>query len=319
MPDVACLGLLVADVFGSPLHAVPSQGELSLIDKYLLTVGGCAANTAVDLVRLGRTASVLGKIGDDHFGDFVLKELRRRGVDPSFVNRSPAHPTSITYIMNVRGQDRRYIHCSGANAHFSLADINPKALDGVRALHIGGFFAMPSFDAAQLERLFHDARKRSLMTLLDVVIPAGTRPALEGLREILTLTDAFFPNNDEARALTGLDDPREQAEVFAEMNPACTIVITQGRAGALARRGNLVLHAEAFKVDSIDESGGGDAFDSGFILGQLEGWTLEESLRFASAAGASCTRAMGCHDGVFTFEEAREFVSRNPLEISKLA
>jgi sugar/nucleoside kinase (ribokinase family) len=319
MPDVACLGLLIADVFGSPLDAVPSAGDLSLIDKYLLTVGGCAANTAVDMVRLGRTSSVLGKIGDDHFGDFVLKELRRQGVDPSFVNRSPAHPTSFTYIMNVRGQDRRYIHCSGANAHFSLADINPKALDGVRALHIGGFFALPSFDTVQLARLFHDARERGLMTLLDVVIPAGTRPSLDGLREVLSLTDAFFPNNDEARVLTGRDEPREQADVFAEMNPACTIVITQGRSGALARRGKVVLRAGAFKVDSIDESGGGDAFDAGFIVGQLEGWTLEESLRFASAAGASCTRAMGCHDGVFTFDEARDFIARNPLEISRLA
>jgi sugar/nucleoside kinase (ribokinase family) len=318
MPDVACLGLLIADVFGSPLDAVPSEGDLSLIDKYLLTVGGCAANTAVDLVRLGRSSSVLGKIGEDHFGDFVLKELRRRGVDPSFVNRSAAHPTSFTYIMNVRGQDRRYIHCSGANAHFTLSDISPQALDGVRALHIGGFFALPAFDLGQLARLFHDARSRGLMTLLDVVIPAGTKPSLDGLREVLSLTDAFFPNDDEARVLTGRDDPRKQAEVFAQMNPACTVVITMGRRGVVARRGKETLWAAAFKVDSVDESGGGDAFDAGFIVGQLEGWTLEESLRFASAAGASCTRAMGCHDGVYTFEEAREFVSRNPLEISRL-
>lgn len=157
------------------------------------------------------------------------------------------------------------------------------------------------------------------MTLLDVVIPAGTKPSIEGLREVLSLTDAFLPNNDEARVLTGRDDPREQAEVFAAMNPSCTVVITMGRSGALARRGSEVLRAGAFKVDSIDESGGGDAFDAGFIVGQLEGWTLEESLRFASAAGASCTRAMGCHDGVFTFDEARDFIGLNPLEISRIA
>jgi sugar/nucleoside kinase (ribokinase family) len=315
MPDVACLGLLIADVFGAPLAALPAEGELALIDQYLVTVGGCAANTAVDLVRLGRSARVLGKIGDDHFGDFVMKELRRRGVDPSFVSRSSAHPTSFTYIMNVRGQDRRYIHCSGANAHFTLADIDAKALDGARALHIGGFFALPSFDAEQLARLFRDARSRGLMTLLDVVIPAGTKPSLESLREVLALSDAFFPNHDEGRVLTGSENPLEQAEIFAAMNPACTIVITMGRAGAIARRGKQTLRADAYKVPSIDESGGGDAFDAGFIVGQLAGWPLEDTLRFASAAGASCTRALGCHEGVFTFDEAKDFVARNPLEI----
>jgi len=319
MPDVACLGLLIADVFGSPVDAVPEAGELSLIDRYLPTVGGCAANTAVDLVRLGRSSSILGKVGDDLFGDFVLRELQRRGVEPSFVSRTPDHPTSFTYIMNVRGQDRRYIHCSGASAHLSFSDVNLKALEGARAVHIGGFFALPSFDTAQLVKLLREARRRGLMTILDVVIPAGTRPSLDELGDVLPLTDAFLPNHDEARVLTGQEDPRRQAEILSRLNPDCAVVITLGRSGAVARRGREVVQTSAFKVDSVDESGGGDAFDAGFIVGQLEGWSLEESLRFASAAGASCSRAIGCHDGVFTFDEARDFIARNSLAIFRSA
>lgn len=319
MADVVCLGLLVADVFASPLDAVPSAGELSLIEKYLLTVGGCAANTAADLVRLGRTSSVLGKVGDDHFGDFVLKELRRLGVDPSFVTRSPTHPTSCTFIMNVRGQDRRYIHCMGANAHFSIEDIAWRALDGVRAIYLGGFFAMPSFRPERLVQLFRKAKQRRLMTVLDVVIPAGTTPTLDDLREVLAITDAFLPNSDEARVLTGRTEPLEQADALARVNPACTIVITMGRGGAIARRKDQIWRVGAFKVDSVDESGAGDAFDAGFLVGMLEGWPLEDSLKLASAVGASCTRAMGCHDGFFTFEEARAWIAQNHLELTKVA
>jgi sugar/nucleoside kinase (ribokinase family) len=141
---------------------------------------------------------------------------------------------------------------------------------------------------------------------------------LDDIRPALPYTDLFLPNQDEARALTGRDDPAEQAEVLARLSPNATIVITQGSAGALARRGQETLRAAAFRVDAIDESGSGDAFDAGFLVGMLEGWPLEESLRFASAVGASCTRALGCHDGVFSFEEARAFAARNPLEVRRV-
>ena len=162
------------------------------------------------------------------------------------------------------------------------------------------------------------AKQRGLITALDVVIPAGTPSPLEGIRQALPYTDLFLPNKDEAHALTGRSDPLDQAEILARFNPAGTIVITQGGAGALARRGSETLRAAAFRVDSIDGSGSGDAFDAGFLVGLLEGWPLEDSLRFASAVGASCTRALGCHDGVFEFEEAMDFVARNQLELERV-
>ena len=319
MADVVCLGILVADIFGSPINSMPAAGELALLDRYLMSVGGCAANTAVDLTRLGRTPSVLGKVGDDLFGEFVLQDLKRAGIDTAFIKRSKTHPTSCTFIVNVRGQDRRYIHCFGANADFSIADVDAKALDGARALYVGGYLAMPSFRHEHLLELFRKAKDQGLITALDVVVPAGSSTRLEDMRAALAYTDVFLPNDDEARALTGRSDPLEQAEMFARLNPNCTVVITQGKAGAVARRGSQILRAGVFKVDSIDGSGGGDAFDAGFLVGMLEGWTLEETLRFASAVGASCTRALGCHDGVFRFDEAMAFIAQNHLEIRKIA
>ena len=72
MADVVCLGILVADIFGNPIASLPAAGELALLDRYLLSVGGCAANTAADLGRLGRSTSVLGKVGNDLFGELSL-------------------------------------------------------------------------------------------------------------------------------------------------------------------------------------------------------------------------------------------------------
>ena len=318
MTDVVCVGMLVADIFGSPIDALPAAGELVRIDRYLLSVGGCAANTAAALRRLGVGSNLVGKVGKDLLGDFVLRDLERLGIDASFVVRSSSQPTSCTFIVNVRGQDRRFIHCFGANADFSLADVDRHALDGARALYVGGYLAMPALRPEHLVQLFREAKQRGLITALDVVIPAGASASPADVQEVLPLTDVFLPNNDEARALTGCEDAEEQAEVLSRLNPSCTVVITLGKAGVLARQGDLVLRAGIFKVDSIDESGSGDAFDAGFLVGTLKNWSLDESLRFASAVGASCTVALGCHDGVFSFEEGLAFVSLNHLDISRV-
>lgn len=319
MVDVVCLGILIADVFASPMDSLPAAGELGLIDRYVLGAGGCASNTAAALRRLGRSASVLGKVGEDFFGELVLHDLNRLGVNTSWVKRSRGAPTSCTFILNIRGEDRRYIHCFGANAEFSSADIDREALQGARALYVGGYFALPAFLPAHLGELFREAKERGLMTALDVVIPSGSAASLQDLRPALPYTDVFLPNQDEARALTGRSDPFEQAEILTRDNPEGTIVITQGKAGALARRGQQILRAGIYKVDSIDESGGGDAFSAGFLVGMLENWSLEDSLRFASAVGASCTRALGCHEGVFHYDEALAFVSQKRLPIERIA
>jgi sugar/nucleoside kinase (ribokinase family) len=316
--EIVCVGILIADVFASPVDSLPAAGELALMDRYLLSAGGCASNTAADLRRLGRTASVVGKIGTDLFGDFVLNDLGRLGIDTSFVKRSRDYPTSCTLILNVRGEDRRYVHCFGANVDFSLGDIDLDALDGARALYVGGYFAMPAFRPERLAELFRDAKSRGLMTALDVVIPAGLATSLEDIRQALTFTDVFLPNLDEARVLTGQTDPIDQAEALARLNPDCAIVITLGKTGAIARKRDRILRAGSFKVNSIDESGGGDAFSAGFLVSMLENWSLEDSLRFASAVGASCTTALGCHDGVFRFDEALAFISRNKLPLEKV-
>ena len=94
-----------------------------LADQLLLTIGGCAANVAVDLVKLGASAAVVGRVGGDVFGRVVADMLRKRGVDVSACRRRRGLDTSQTLIVNVAGQDRRFIHTFGANAAFRAADM----------------------------------------------------------------------------------------------------------------------------------------------------------------------------------------------------
>src|SRR4051812_24066219 len=137
--EVLCAGIIVADHVSSPIAHLPAAGELVLADELILTIGGCAANVAVDLVKLGVSATVVGCVGDDVFGRVVADMLRERGVDVSGLRVRSGMATSQTLIVNVAGQDRRFIHTFGANAAFEPDDV-PAETPGCKVLYLGGYF-----------------------------------------------------------------------------------------------------------------------------------------------------------------------------------
>src|SRR5436190_1578401 len=117
--QVLCAGVLVADIFVPPMPSLPEEGELRATDDFLLATGGCAANVALSLARLGVGSTVSGRTGSDVFGDFIVGDLEARGIDTSGIRRSDTSGTSKTVVLPVIGQDRRFIHTFGANAEFS--------------------------------------------------------------------------------------------------------------------------------------------------------------------------------------------------------
>src|SRR5688572_3275059 len=126
--DVLSCGIVVADHVCTPITHVPAAGELVMAERMLLTIGGCAANAAVDLVKMEVSAAVVGKVGGDRFGRIVADMLGDHGVDVSLLSASATADTSQTLIVNVAGQDRRFIHTFGANAEFGAADIPAEAV-----------------------------------------------------------------------------------------------------------------------------------------------------------------------------------------------
>lgn len=313
--DVACVGILVADILSDVLPRLPDPGELISVKEIYLATGGCASNTAVSLTKIGLKAGVIGKVGNDIFGDFVVNYLKENGVDISTVSRSKEKATSKTIILLTTNEDRRFIHNFGANADFGLDDIDLDYVSQAKALYVGGYLVLPRLDQSSLIKLFKLAKEKNILTFLDVVVPEPDPDLINQCKEVFLYTDYFLPNQDEARILTGEEDPESQAEVFLKYNPEMVVVITMGREGALIRTKNKVIRSKVYKVNIVDPSGGGDAFDAGFIFGVLEGWNMEKILQFASAMGASAVTAIGCTTGVFNRDEALKFIQENKLEM----
>src|SRR5262249_19022325 len=178
-------------------------------------------------------------------------------------------PTSQTLVVNVRGQDRRFIRCVGATAGFVAADLDAVLESSPRVLHIGYFLILPQLDAAELAARFARARQAGTMTLLDVATPGRGR-YLEPLKTVLPHTDVFVPNADEAALILGETDPVRQAIAFHEMG-AERVVITRGEHGVVSISDSLKVKVGTYPISFVDGSGGGDAFNAGYIVGLLEG------------------------------------------------
>ena len=126
-----------------------------------------------------------------------------------------------------------------------------------------------------------------------------------------------MPNSFEGEIITGNKDPLKQAEIFQRLG-AGTTIITMGGDGAVLVQKDLRLRAGTYAVPYVDGSGGGDAFDAGYIIGLLRGAGPEECLRLASALGASCVRTIGTTPGVFRRAECEAFLRANALRVERI-
>jgi sugar/nucleoside kinase (ribokinase family) len=149
--------------------------------------------------------------------------------------------------------------------------------------------------------------------VVDVVAPLDVGGMTE-LKDLLPWIDVFLPNEDEARALTELTAPSDQLRVLAGAGVG-TVIITQGGRGCVAQQGGTTYRCGAYQMDVVDPSGSGDAFTAGIISSLLRGRDLPDALRYASAIGASATRAAGTTDAVFSDREAEAFLAEHPLSV----
>jgi 2-dehydro-3-deoxygluconokinase len=165
-------------------------------------------------------------------------------------------------------------------------------------LHNGGYLHHKDAWHGQIVDLYRQAKQRGLITTIDPQFPlyAMQPPWLGALADVLPFIDVLFCDEHEARNMTALDDLADAARKLLDAG-AGTVVIKQGADGSTMYSGEMVHHQNAVIVgELVDTIGAGDTYDAAFIYGLLQGWPLEQNMRFASiAAGFSVTGAGGSH------------------------
>ncbi|MHB8897421.1 MAG: carbohydrate kinase family protein [Thermoguttaceae bacterium] len=315
---IECLsaGILFADVACAPVERVPEAGELVPTERMQLSLGGCASNTALDLAKVGVQVGVSGCVGDDPFGRFIVDALSVDGIDTSGIHEVSGVGSAASLVINVRGQDRRFISTPAANTRFTVEHICEDWLSQARVMYVGGFFMMPLLETEALVEVFRKVRARGGKTVLDVVL-YGDKNYWSRLEKILPETDFFMPNDDEGELITGLKDPVAQAERFCEAG-AKNVVITCGSKGSYLIGEAGRLKSGIYPMEFVGGTGSGDAFDAGFIAGLLAGEDMPGCLRWGSSLGASCVRSITATESVFARPEAEAFMKGHELKIEAI-
>ncbi|MCA9016112.1 MAG: carbohydrate kinase family protein [Planctomycetaceae bacterium] len=314
--DCLCAGIIVADHVCKAIDHMPRPGELVLTDEMELTIGGCASNVAADLARLGRQAAIAGIVGQDVFGRYVEESLIASGVHCDYLMKSDRLPTSGSFVINVQGEDRRFIHSVAANSLFTGETVTEEQIRSCRILYLGGYCLSEELSPENVAHMFRIAKEAGVTTVLDVVTPKPD-DYWKMLKPVLPLSDYFLPNNDEGELITGESDPIAQARAFKAAG-AKTVIITCGGEGSILMDDQKTVQSAVYPVNLVDGTGSGDAFVAGFIHGLLEGASPEECLRFGSALGHSCVRATGATAGIFTRTELNQFISSHELQVKTL-
>lgn len=283
-PWAVCLGHAACDLVGA-VEVWPGPDEKTrLRAPFDRQGGGPAATAAVTLARLGAPVRLLGVVGDDELGAWILAGLRAEGVDVAGIRTRRGRRSHLSVCIADRRTGGRNVLWHPGDA----PDLRPDELPA-EALAGAGVVLLDGRHPEAAEALATRARRRDIPALLDAGSPAATTVALARRVEVCIASQAF------ARALAGDDHPGAQLRALLALGPRLAGV-TLGRRGAvLGRAGERhYLFQPALRVRVVDTTGAGDAFHGAAAWGLLRGYRPARWLRVAAVvAGLKCRRAGG--------------------------
>jgi len=237
--------------------------------------GGSAANAMVAMGRMGFSTGVLGTIGSDPLGDFLLGELGE--VDHRRVKRAGATGLCVSLLMD---GERSLMVLPNANDMFWYDESDARYLNESRIVHLTSFKSERALEA-----------QISLLDRLDpgiiVSIDPGelyARLGIEVIGPLLKRADVIFPSEKEVEMLTG-KDPLDGGRKLMELGPRL-VACTMGAEGSLIITPGREHRIKAVEVEAMDKTGAGDVYAAGFLSGMLRGWPPQRCGEFASLASA---------------------------------
>ncbi len=263
------------------LDAMPREARKYHSGDAQVIGGGCAANAAVAIARLGGEAHLATALGTDPLGDMILGDLAGEHVDVALAQRLAGRRSSFSSVLVDASGDRQIVGFRDADLHFDPDRFRAEAPSGVGALLADTRFPEAS-EAAMLL-----ARERGIPGIIDGEIP------------LKHATSALELASHVAFSVQGLNDLTDEADLLAGLRKASSalpgwVCVTDGGNGVYYLRDGEIAHVPAVRVEAVDTLGAGDVWHGAFALRLAEGASEEQAIGFANAVAAlKCTRFGG--------------------------
>jgi len=289
------VGNLLVDLLVRGVPALPAWGREVAGTGHAAVASGQAGYMALALGALDAPVSVVSVLGADADGALVRDALAAAGVDVAGVETSAAGATALTVAIVRPDGERAFVSDFACLRELdgALLARHRAAVEQASTVALVGLFNLPGLTLDAARALLAAARAAGRRAVLDTGWDPAGWPAetVDGVLAMLADVDLFLPNGDEARVLTGLDDPADAAARLAERCPGL-VVVKDGAGGCHARLGDRAWHAPAARVAVHDTVGAGDTFDAALVHALDGGWPVDRALAWANAtAGLYVSRA----------------------------
>lgn len=309
---ILCVGMMVCDVLISPVpQDVLSRDSVS-ISKPVTACGGDALNVAVGLAKLGMDTAIVGRLAEDASGAFIRSACAAVGLDTSGVVIDRECATATTYALIDESGERHFLTDKAIFSRLVNEDVTDAQLQWADIVYFGSAMALPAMNDGGLARLFRRAKAMGKTTIMDAAIDDTLvcDDWLQALAPALQYTDIFFPSIDEARLITGKENPEEIAECFRPFGMKA-LGIKLGSKGCYVTDFETASRIPAVSgLTVVDTTGAGDSFVAGFICALAKGWSIPKSAAFANTVGAQSVTRIGGTSGIPSFREALAYYEK---------
>ncbi len=252
--------------------------------------GGSAANTIVAAADFGGDAAYVGKVGNDEVGNFFLQDMRNLGVT---IDVKPADaPTGTCAVLITKDAQRTMLTNLGASATLTAADIDEELVKAARYVYIEGYLLTGETTKAAAYRAMEIAKQSGVKVALTASDPFLINIIRDEIWDLITgPVDLFFCNEQEAKSLTGEEDPIACGAKIHEH--AENVALTLGPNGSIIMHGGESFPIEGVPVKAVDTTGAGDMYAGALLYGITHGMSWQQSGHLASHAAARIVAQMG--------------------------
>ena len=297
MGKAICFGITCLDILVPGLDPSEFYKETIRLNDFSYSTGGDAVNEAVTLAKLGHEPILMTALADDAMGRLLTELGRSRGVNMDHVKKAETHQTAVSIVCVHKDGERNFIVNNGSDNEICEDTADWDAAKDAGVFCVGSAYGAKGLTES-LPVVLKQAKELGLTTCVDIMIGSEYvgKESEADPAAFLPYADYIFPNQSEARWMTGETDPDAMAEKLLAMG-ACCVVLKDGENGCcLYHRDGGVKRktfVPAVRCEVVDTTGAGDNFLAGFAAGLLERKSDEDCAKLATATASASVRYLG--------------------------
>ena len=300
MKNICVIGSLNMDLVVN-VDTMPKPGQTIIGSNFKEVPGGKGANQAVAMARLNGNVSMIGKVGEDGFGQTLINSLKNDKVDTTYIQTSKG-ATGVALITVDKNAQNSIVVSPGANFEVKEDDID----NTIEAIKNSDIVVLQL--ETPLNTIKYALNKAKELNKYTILNPA---PAVKLDDEIIKNVDLLTPNETELEIISGVsieteEDIQKAAQIMIEKGVK-ELIVTLGSKGSLYINKEKSMFKKAYKVEAVDTTAAGDSYTGALAVALSQDKNIEDAMDFASKVGALSVLKEGAQSSLPTLEDVKNF------------